>query len=338
MLRMLISQLALDDLSPCKAWRDLTSRYFGDADLLSWIIPQLGYSLQSLTQRERTQYSTNIFSREGVTMLQPDAANLIRLFFMDEEFDPVTCSLTDRNGMSLLHGIAANINLVADGELPQNLVTAEYTMPWKTNVQQRSEMLLVARELIAASPTRLHGLTLRYDYRCFCTAHFTSFFTPVLQTPLMMVVSGFFLAHSFGHPSRTYENWRNLADRATSSAIVWLQQLHSAGVDLLEYGRTEKEIHSQKKVSKEWTSTRGTRMLLLRLISFTYGPEPADWKFWFSEGMEVYFVQFWDMVDHPERALPGAWIEGQHEEFCLCVSYDPEFEEEVTEEDCDVVE
>jgi len=32
----------------------------------------------------------------------------------------------------------------------------------------------------------------------------------------------------------------------------------------------------------------------LRMISFTYGPKLSDWE-------------FWDMVDHPERTMPGAW-------------------------------
>jgi len=43
------------------------------------------------------------------------------------------------------------------------------------------------------------------------------------------------------------------------------------------------------------------------MISFTYGPNLSGWEFWFTEVMEWDFWEFWDMVDHPERTMPGAW-------------------------------
>jgi len=30
--------------------------------------------------------------------------------------------------------------------------------------------------------------------------------------------------------------------------------------------------------------------------------------------MEAYFFEFWDMVDHPERAILGAWDGSEEEE------------------------
>jgi len=58
------------------------------------------------------------------------------------------------------------------------------------------------------------------------------------------------------------------------------------------------------------------------LISFTYGPRPEDWKFWFSEPSDPYAGDFWAMVeegrpwiddeeamgDHPQP-MPGSWSE-----------------------------
>jgi hypothetical protein len=125
-------------------------------------------------------------------------------------------------------------------------------------------------------------------------------------------------------------------DIATAIAIVWLEQLQTAGIDLVEYERKEKQIHIQKQVSKEWLPDRRDKGPFLRLISFKYGRKPADWQFWFTEVMESYFMQFWDMIDHPERALPCAWID--NENYGLCSNYDAEYDPPPAWEDCDIVE
>jgi len=84
------------------------------------------------------------------------------------------------------------------------------------------------------------------------------------------------------------------------------------GVDLGEYGRQEKHIHSTRNVNKTWTGWWSSRKQnywteKIHLASFEYGPEPSDWKFWLIQELEPWFFEFWDMVDHPERAMPGAW-------------------------------
>jgi len=47
----------------------------------------------------------------------------------------------------------------------------------------------------------------------------------------------------------------------------------------------------------------------MKLEKKVCGPEPGDWRFWIEAVMPNYFMQFWEMVDHPERAMPGAWEE-----------------------------
>ncbi|KAH8776208.1 hypothetical protein BGZ57DRAFT_854509 [Hyaloscypha finlandica] len=94
----------------------------------------------------------------------------------------------------------------------------------------------------------------------------------------------------------------------------WLKELQDSGVDLESYGRDEKLLLRTEAVAREWRYS-WTRMDLtfvsrkLRLINFTYGPELDDWKFWFAPVMPNYFMDFWEMIGHPERAMPGAWEE-----------------------------
>jgi len=96
------------------------------------------------------------------------------------------------------------------------------------------------------------------------------------------------------------------------AARLWLYQLKAIGVDLVRFGREEKRLHRQCKVDTEWDfcepETRKDRLFSRqRLLSFTYGSLPRDWIFFMTEAMEWHFREFWDMVDHPEHAMPGAW-------------------------------
>lgn len=51
----------------------------------------------------------------------------------------------------------------------------------------------------------------------------------------------------------------------------------------------------------------GTDWMRSRIIAVTYGPQVEDWDVWFSNPFDEWAGEFWDMIDHPERAMPGAW-------------------------------
>ncbi|TGO53322.1 hypothetical protein BOTNAR_0298g00060 [Botryotinia narcissicola] len=100
------------------------------------------------------------------------------------------------------------------------------------------------------------------------------------------------------------------------SVRIWLEIIHESGIDLLRYGEVE---HAKFMESTEaydivvhFEKARTTRRA--HLISFVYGPVIDDWKFWYSwdEPYRNYygkFRDFWELVDHPERGMPGAWEE-----------------------------
>jgi hypothetical protein len=132
-------------------------------------------------------------------------------------------------------------------------------------------------------------------------------------TPLLLVFNGFFryLAYS------TLPGMELLEDVQIAMQL-WLRLLQVSGVDLIEYGRKEKEVHRTQNVGSRWAYWRTCRRIgytdrcCYKLITFDHGAEPSDWNFWFREDqfwIDIYFRQFWDMIDHPERMIPGAWNE-----------------------------
>ena len=50
-----------------------------------------------------------------------------------------------------------------------------------------------------------------------------------------------------------------------------------------------------------------------RVIGFDYGPCVDEWRLWVSNPLDEWAADFWDMIDHPERAIPGAWDDEREE-------------------------
>jgi hypothetical protein len=116
---------------------------------------------------------------------------------------------------------------------------------------------------------------------------------------------------------------------------IWLEQLRYSGIDLRMYGRKEKSLGKDPRVDREWETFEHEKQdrwrgnyLRIRLINFTYGPEPEDWRFWIEPVLPNYFIQFWDMLDHPERAMPGAWEEE-------CSACDGDYYDDYSDDDND---
>lgn len=45
------------------------------------------------------------------------------------------------------------------------------------------------------------------------------------------------------------------------------------------------------------------------IYGFDYGPSVEDWHLWLSNPLDEWAGEFWDMIEHPESAMPGAWNE-----------------------------
>lgn len=102
--------------------------------------------------------------------------------------------------------------------------------------------------------------------------------------------------------------------RGVQAIYAWLETLQTSGVDLEEYGKIENMVQKESFMRLiplcSITSGYGLEIVsFLRLIAMEVGPNSQDWKFWFSDPTDDFVGEFWDMVEHPERSMPGAWDE-----------------------------
>ncbi|KAK5714150.1 hypothetical protein LTR15_011058 [Elasticomyces elasticus] len=76
----------------------------------------------------------------------------------------------------------------------------------------------------------------------------------------------------------------------------WATAVQDAGVDLQQYGDVEvPHVAHVNRVMHHNT-----------VCCMSYGPTPKDWKLWLKHRGDFYAGVFWNMVEHTERALPGA--------------------------------
>ncbi|OTA68466.1 hypothetical protein K449DRAFT_145961 [Hypoxylon sp. EC38] len=111
--------------------------------------------------------------------------------------------------------------------------------------------------------------------------------------------------------------YSNLEDplKATPSALrVWLEALEQAGVDLNTYGRREHEIFTNNDsyhyFGLPWIIEYYYSFPVnYYLVDFSYGPEPDDWKLYWSEPTDELAGDFWELIENPPLHIPGSWVD-----------------------------
>ncbi|TVY68794.1 hypothetical protein LSUE1_G008268 [Lachnellula suecica] len=333
-LRILAPMSDFDNISQWQRMNNITSSYAGDSSLFSWILGQCDCSFRAFSLRDRIHYVAKLLLRQQIT--QSDAARLLRVVFEGTKLDPTVCTTTDWWGTTLLHTLTWNIYLVVNEGIvkPDGQSGGKNARSVLPRPHSSSELLIALREVVSAG-SNLHGLALIFSCTLSRRDGRYNGQAPLLRTPLMAVLTGSFEA-SF-QTFRYKQNVLPATCMAIAAATEWLEQLKKSAVDLVAYGRKERKLHLKRRVDKEWLFCTNRDVPCLRLIGFDYGPEPADWHFWFTNVMENYFLEFWEMVNNPEDTLPGAWVEDYEPRRCRCWDYDPEFETEHLREECDIV-
>ncbi|KAL1871097.1 hypothetical protein Daus18300_004842 [Diaporthe australafricana] len=210
-------------------------------------------------------------------------------------------SVSDNNGATLLHGLAAKFGVAGNFDLPQGQEIAERWTPLALEVIKRFPSL----DCLCQTSARSRG--------------------PHLETPLLRLIQQSFDPR---HPLCCQGPYRGSVckriKRCENSILSWLECLHVAGVNLREYGREEQRQHHVNSllVRREFgleydCHSPGAHNWWgdVQLISFDFGESPSQWKFWWSEMTDEFAGQFWDMAAEQEISslrIPGAWFEDDY--------------------------
>jgi hypothetical protein len=290
---------------------DQNPGFRGDSALLSWLISETQSDYYQRDLRSRVCIATELCAMYR----QPYVESLIRGLLGSYATESIACGVSDENGRTLLHSVLWHVGeqYHTSSEEYSSLASDKpkskcFCSRQGSNASVLKILLDFVSELVVAG-SDLHGRAVRWhEY----------------ETPLLAIISGFAHVNNIYYKGRNFEpisdglHPETNPEKALVSVLLWLRVLENAGIDLEEYGYEEKLLYQKGLVRNiccfnvadrpKWNS--GTAMTwTIYSVIFRYGPTPPDWKFWLIEQMDDSFWEFWDMVDHPERAMPGYWDE-----------------------------
>lgn len=292
----------------------------GDVDTFRWILHRSNSTHKSQSAKSCVRFILKLCMGSDWHHLPLKIRVILEGREMNDDLNDALRNVEDENGFTLLQHIAWFF--ACDYSLyPKNYEhhalrdpSNELDTSHVGQIQnlQLSEYMSLLRELMMAG-SHLHKLS--GESYLYCS-----------RTPLLLTISSYFLSFLFGDREGSgikKEPGKGLPDECISTPTVpapvyiWLNLLASTGTDLVQYGRREKQLHLESPVNVELATRCYPRGLsekpsvfYFRLANFTYGPLPGDWKFYFVQEWCIpndSLVEFWDMVEHPERAMPGAW-------------------------------
>jgi hypothetical protein len=319
-----------DEFFDIQAPTSAAHEFYGESTVLIWILNNvIGYSYQISTMEDRTRLAIDLCAQ----VAQPRAASLVRCLLPEPQAIAKMCHYKYQDGRTLLNSCAWAL-----GEQTLRATQTRIIRPVSRARQIRSrcfrndfnydsqaeagclqDLLSLIKELVLAG-SDLHE----------CCQWFSELDPDSPEeTPLTAMISGFTnLSYVCLENRLDFRGERGefylpipIITDIFKPVMIWLELLYDTGTDLMHYGRKEKELHQEGRTAGFWWFPVWRRKRYMQLaycsvtyqerfsISFEFGPKPSDWHFRIIEEMDSSLEEFWDMVDHPERAMPGAWDE-----------------------------
>ncbi|KAJ0365818.1 hypothetical protein COL26b_011902 [Colletotrichum chrysophilum] len=153
-------------------------------------------------------------------------------------------------------------------------------------------------------------------------------------TPLISLIGGALCRIS---PDISYPRWDTIFHCILRQ---WLRDLESAGIDLLQYGRSEalklkftapqvkgafdadailasrRRVRAQLRMREAWMQgvdldhpRSDLYWLPVRIVGLDYGPQLRQWRLWWAPEFEVFAAEFWAGVERPREVMPGSWVD-----------------------------
>jgi hypothetical protein len=95
----------------------------------------------------------------------------------------------------------------------------------------------------------------------------------------------------------------SVIDDLDSVLRFWVEILAEVGVDICQYGQRESELWSGGFPLSDWRSSFG-----IRIIGFTHGSTPSEWRLLVEKPGDAFAGIFWDMVENYKH-IPGSWVD-----------------------------
>ncbi|KAM0440840.1 hypothetical protein ACHAPT_000141 [Fusarium lateritium] len=245
--------------------------------------------------------------------------SLPRLLSEDSAITKTDVSLSTDENLSLVHSAAVSLGIrFADEALPYR--RAEFQ--WHVYNDAWDDFVVSVAS--AAEARDLHSIESVIPWDVYNVPQWRG-------TPLISVLGG---ALCYLSPLVSFSHWNNVLQKTIHQ---WLQDLEAAGVDLLEYGKRERDLlrsglrgaldadaiaasrtltresmaraaygsKVQQAIREGWNENH---WVPIRAIDLKIGKSVEEWELLWAPEFEHMACEFWRLFEEDER-MPGAWVD-----------------------------